>query len=433
MSGDDGKFPDLSDWVSALPPLSQWKGDAMSITCCSCSTLSLLFYANKKATPLHTKQQEDLVVFSLLADVRFPIRLWVSEACKMQRFHDTLFFNFIHAILSYAPQKSLPTIQRRMESFSVVMGSKEWKGMFNCAFLCMALCVCFYEAPTDIRSFCLNALEDALENVVKRQQSFKFLLQNLGSNIEENVMRSMGLLITNRIFKAMTSPRSFVWEDSNRNVVLFPYEYSSSSNGLWKVRVYAPVLTMKAVDKHSNPKDDTLLKALSYLQMEAVVQLCYELFFTPDWIEVRVKVDNIRCDVVPLASEEEIVESGEEKHFPSRLRIEVAPHHEWETLAVSVAKSSANPSYEMTNERSVETGVELPGTYGVLHFQSTEGSTMNFTPWKLEQDVQGSEGVMDWVLYDPVTGKEVWSSRPSKGEWVQRRAWFKDRDRKSVV
>ena len=99
------------------------------------------------------------------------------------------------------------------------------------------------------------------------------------------------------------------------------------------------------------------------------------------------KVDNtIKCDVIPLISEESMDESGlsEEKHFPSRVSLELAPEKESKLVAVSLNMSSANPSFEMTNEMSVETGFEPPSNFGVLKFAGKEGSTVNMKAWKME-------------------------------------------------
>ncbi|GLJ37149.1 hypothetical protein SUGI_0753360 [Cryptomeria japonica] len=424
----NGEFPDIWDWISALPAASDWQKDVKSLNLCNGSQVSLLFSAIKKPG---SQGREEQVIFSLLADFQFSIPLWTSDPCKLhpkEKAMYGLFLNFIEGILLYGPQKQVPRIESHIDQ-ATVMGSKHSKGMFNCAFLAMALCVCYYEAPGDIRSCCVEAIERELEKEVKNRDNWKAVLEAVGSKIEEQVMRSIALLITNRIFLPSKDPDSLAWDRSLTKRIPSPYSYSASTNGLWKIRVYTPVLAMKVVDKHSSSKDEGLAVALSYLHVEAVLQLSYVLKFTPDWIEVRVKVDNIRCNVVPLVSEEVMEECAlsEEKHFPSRVSIELAPENETKLLAVSLNMSSANPSYEMSSERSVETGFEPPSSFAVLKIAGKEGSTVSMKAWKMEQSVQRSQGIFDWALYDTLTAKQVASSRPSKMEWVQPKAWFRDR------
>ncbi|GLJ37148.1 hypothetical protein SUGI_0753350 [Cryptomeria japonica] len=425
----NGEFPDIWDWISTLPAASDWKRNDKSFKLCSGSQASLLFSAIKK----HGSQaREEQIIFSLLADFQFSIPLWTSEPCRLQPREKAmfdLFLNFIGGILLYSPHKWAPRLESHIDQ-AMVIRSKHSKGMFKCVFLALALCVCFYEAPGDIRSCCVEVVERELEKEVKNGDYWKAVLEVVGSKIEEQVMRSMALLITNRIFRASKESKNSEWDRSQIMRIPLPCSYSTSTKGLWQVRVYSPILGMKPLDKHHSSKDDRLAVALSYLHVEAVLQLSYDLNFTPDWIEVRVKVDNIRCDVVPLVSEEEMEEESglpEEKHFPSTVSIELAPEKESKLLAVSLNMSSGNPSYEMSSERSAETGFEPPGIYGGVRFTGTEGLTVSMKAWKMEQSVDGSQGIFDWALYDTLTTKKVSSSRPSKMEWMQPKAWFKDR------
>ena len=89
-------------------------------------------------------------------------------------------------------------------------------------------------------------------------------------------MRSMALTLTNRMFDAMLADdplKNSAWERSIHSPLY--HSYSHCARGLWKVRVYAPVLAMKVHNKHPTtvPKDDRLLFALRYLHLEAVLQL----------------------------------------------------------------------------------------------------------------------------------------------------------------
>lgn len=432
-------FPDVWDWITALPPPSEWKSDGMSLKLCNGSQVPLLLSAKTSSSSRNFN-------LSLLADFPFPISLWTSEALELvhgdrdQKAMYSLFLSFIDGILHYGPQeKPIRRIESRIDTKVVLSDLKRFKGMFNSAFLCMALCVCVYEAPAEIRPRCLEVLERELESFHLRHRgggggggsSCKQMLEAVGSNIEERMMRSMALALTNRMFDAMLADeplKNSAWEKSIRSPLY--HSYSHCAKGLWKVRVYAPVPAMKAHDKHPStvPKDDRLLFALRYLHLEAVLQMSYALFFTPNWIEVQVAVDNVRCDVVPLAAESVLEGHGvaEEKHFPSRISVRVAPRQESNVMSISLSLSSNNPSYEISNETGVESGFEVPGKYG-LTVSNTEGFTTSLKPWKMEQSVRGNQGDYDWVLYDSQSRKEVAASRPSMMEMLQPKAWFKDR------
>lgn len=431
-------FPNVWDWIAGLPPPSEWKSDSMFLKLCNGSQVPLLLSAKKSSV-------SPSFFLSLLVDFPFPISLWTSEALEPLGHGDhdgtkglySLFLNFIDGILHYGvEEKPMRRLSSRIDSKEVMADSKRFKGMFNCAFLCMALCVCVYEAPAEIRPRCLEVLERELEGSHRRSGGAVFckqLLEAVGSNIEERMMRSMALAITNRMFNAMAAAaddpaRNLEWARSIRSPLY--HSYSRCANGLWKVRVYSPVPAMKAHDKHpaTVPKDDRLLFALRYLHLEAVLQLSYALVFTADWIDVRVTVDNVRCDVVPLAAEAVLEVHGvaEEKHFPSRISVRISPRKESNVMSISLNQSSNNPSYEISNETSVDTGFEVPGKYSLM-VSATEGSTTSLKPWKMEQSVRGNEGDYDWVLYDSQSGKEVAASRPSMIEMLQAKAWFKDR------
>lgn len=117
----------------------------------------------------------------------------------------------------------------------------------------------------------------------------------------------------------------------------------------------------------------------------------------------------------------------EEKHFPSRISLQLTPALQSGVLSVSVSKSSDNPTQEIGLEKSLEGAFEPPNSYLGLRISATESVTMSVKPWKFEQSVDGDSANLSWFLHDGVNGREVFSSRPSKFALLQPRTWFRNR------
>lgn len=114
----------------------------------------------------------------------------------------------------------------------------------------------------------------------------KLLLRLLGSNTEEQWMRSMNLAITNWIVELQALNHTLKTPSSL-------YSYAVSTLGLWKVQLYCPVIAMD-VEKTSNPGDERLLFSLNFHQLEGVIQLNYQVMVREKSIDVMVNIDNIR-------------------------------------------------------------------------------------------------------------------------------------------
>jgi hypothetical protein len=136
-----------------------------------------------------------------------------------------------------------------------------------------------------------------------------------------------------------------------------------------------------------------------------------------------------RCDVDSLVSETLMAERGygsEEKHFPSRVMLQITPMQQSDVLSVSVGKSNDNPTHEFGIEKGFEGSFDPPNSFG-LKASITESLTLAMKPWKFEQSVHGNTATLNWFLHDGVNGREVYSSKPSKLSLLQPRAWFRDR------
>ncbi|KAL7107567.1 hypothetical protein ACP275_06G062900 [Erythranthe tilingii] len=432
-SSSSSSFPDVFSWIEKLPPIIQWKtedSNNYSINLCpssSSSRPSLKLSINNFSTSYST--------LSIFADYNLPISLWTSKKIlptKSKKILDNnneddstpiLVSNFIEDVLKYCSNKcsSSPKLPRTAYSENALK-----RDIFNFSLLTLTFVVCVYEAPTDLRASCLEILKNKLACTKSREVS-KVLMRLMGSNTEEQWMRSMNLAITN--WNLEIDPTA----NNNTAVLKTPsslFSYSRSTLGLWKVQLYCPVIAMD-VEKSSGPSpDDRLIFSLNYHQLEGVIQLNYRVSVQEKWIQVMVNTDNIRCDVVKLLRETLMKERGtgaSEKHFPSRIDLQITPTTlQSNVISISVSKSSENHRREIGVEKGIEASFEPPTAIG-LHFSAGETVTTSLKPWKFEQSVYGNTANLNWFLHDSGDGREVFSSKPSKFALLQPKAWFKNR------
>ncbi|KAL6848132.1 hypothetical protein ACP4OV_022260 [Aristida adscensionis] len=418
--------PDVWGWITRLPPFSQWRTNVMSLCICttpsaSASSQPSMNISIMKAPPT---PQPSYVTFSILANYRVPISLWTSKPVHLrtgtQQTLDEqdmiqLFVDIVNQVLKYGPDK------KSSFRFPGAQLHGNFKDVFNIVFLSLAFLVCIYEAPRDLRPGCLDSLKAQLTSS-KCKDAAKTLVKMLGANLEDQWMQTMNLAVTNWIVELRSSQHS-----STVSSPLFSYALSAS--GLWKVQLYCPVIAMGMEEPAIATQDERLHFSLTYQQLECVIQLAYRTVRRDNWIDVEVKVDNIRCDVDSLVSENLMAERGygsEEKHFPSRVMLQITPIQQSDVLSVSVSKSNDNPTHEFGLEKGIEGSFDPPNSFG-LKASVTESLTLAMKPWKFEQSVHGNTANLNWFLHDGVNGREVYSSKPSKLSLLQPRAWFRDR------
>ena len=248
-------YPDVVSWILSLPPIHQWKSSSMSICICSSSTTShpsLNFLVTRNL-------QSQTVLFSIVADYNLPISLWLSKPintannAKSLNLLDNesiscLLTNFIEDVLSYCSNKC------RYNSIRVPkLGfTSNFNDIFNLAFLTLTLLICIYEAPKTLRSECLASIKNQLTNCQLRQAS-KLLMKSIGSNLEEQWMRSINLAITNWIEELQASHLTLKTPSP-----LFSYSFSTF--GLWKVQLYCPIIAM---DVESSSSSLAFIRAFS--------------------------------------------------------------------------------------------------------------------------------------------------------------------------
>ncbi|KAI8030168.1 hypothetical protein LOK49_LG01G01011 [Camellia lanceoleosa] len=418
-SSSSSFFPDVWTWILNLPPITQWRKDSMSICICCLSSSQPSLKLSISKNP-----QSSSLSFSILADYNLPISLWTSKPFKLNsKFTNSideetvsnLFVNFIEDVLNYCPNRTTSFLR-----IPQIDSSNNFKDIFNVSFLTLTFLICIYEAPADLRSESLNILKNQLA-CPRSRETTKLLARLVGSSLEEQWMRSVNLSITNWIVELQAMLNHSIKTPSPL------FSYGVSNVGLWKVQLYCPVIAMDVEKSTNPPPDERLWFSLNYHQLEGVIQLNYKVIVREKWVDVMVNVDNIRCDIIRLVTETLMTERGagtSEKHFPSRISLQLSP--QTNVLSVSVTKSSDNPTREIGLEKTLEGSFIQPNSLG-LRISAVETMTTTLKPWKFEQSVYGDTANLNWFLHDSVDGREVFSSKPSKMALIQPKAWFKNR------
>ncbi|KAL7614034.1 uncharacterized protein LOC111879897 [Lactuca sativa] len=416
-------FPDIWSWIQNLPPLAQWQTNTKSI-CIISSHPSLELSISK--TLLYSPSFS----ISIRLNYKSPISLWTSKPLKSainktllnEVTISKLLMNIIKDIINYTPAKPTKSFLKLPEPNSI----HDLKHIFNFVFLSLAFIVSIYEAPRDIRGDCINTLKDPFTSSWARESS-KRLMRLMGSNTEEEWMRSMNLAITN--WMTELREKHHVWKAPSPM-----YSSATSGLGLWKLQLYCPVIAME-IEECNSPgppgvEDQKLGFSLNYHQVEGVIQLNHQVVVREKWIDVSVSIDNVRCDVIRLVNDILLKECGagiEEKHFPSRISLQLTPTIQTNVLSVSVSRSSENPAREIGIERSIEGTFEPPNPVIGISVSAGETVITNLKPWKFEQSVYGYSGSFNWFLHDSVNGREVFSSKPSKVALIHPKSWFRNR------
>ncbi|XP_062190305.1 uncharacterized protein LOC133893323 [Phragmites australis] len=408
---------DIWQWIRNLP--EQWRGGSYSLQICNSpstnQSLELVISRHSETQPLNLS-------FSICAEFHDPISLWSSNYSRLRSASTTdLSARFLHdvicGVLSYGPYcNSRPLL--RLPNVQI----PEDSGMiFNLATLTLAILVSIYEAPSSLRREFIDKISAHLARNEARNAARKLML-TLGSNVEEQWMRSVNLGVTNWTMESLRSGGA-----SASPFAVFSYAVCASR--LWKIQAYCPVVAMIMEHPSHQTKDERLLFSLNYQQLEGVIQLVYSVAFKENWIDVAVNVDNIRCDLVQLVSETLMAKQGygsDEKHFPSRVSLQLTPLSQSNILSLSVGRSTDNPVHEVGVDTGLDVTLSVPASIGI-GVSAHETVTMTLKPWKFEHSVHGNTASLSWFLHGGADGREVFSSEPHRLELFRPRSWFRNR------
>ncbi|KAL5198051.1 hypothetical protein ABZP36_001563 [Zizania latifolia] len=274
--------PDIWLWIRSLP--KQWRGATCSLQICNSSSTN---QSLNLIITCHSEAQSFDLSWSICAEFHDPISLWSSHYTRLQSaigsdIAANLLQDIISGVLRYGPYSSKKSLLRLPN----VQVSEDSGKIFNLAALTLALMVCIYEAPSTLRRELIGKIGAQLMRSDMRGAAKKLLLA-MGTNMEEQWMRSLNLAVTNW---AMEAHRSGGTTASPFGV----FSYAISASRLWKVELYCPVVAMIMEHPSHHTKDEKLQFSLSYQQLEAVIQFVYRVAFRENWIDVAVNVDNIR-------------------------------------------------------------------------------------------------------------------------------------------
>ncbi|WOK92322.1 hypothetical protein Cni_G01013 [Canna indica] len=426
---------DVWSWLASLPDPSEWPPTPPFLALASAADgKSICLSADRTAG----SDAEALLTFSVTLHGFHPANpsrtIWLSDPVLPSSPHLPLLLQLLRESISMSPSPfPLPAELLDEEPVSVAIGDDEQTAAFlSLALLLRLFWLCAIEAPADAGFLFFRALDAPLEQALGCRLALRRVLLALGSDVEEQFMRSLGYMLSKwcilRELQGTAAKR-----------ILPPSccpSYSAERHGLWILKGFAPVPAMARSGAHGSAgglnleaKDSVLRYALAHQQLEAVVQLEYTVCMRdPRFIRVSVRVDNIRLHVVRLwfgrrkdvddgveagSEEDDIVEA--ERHFPSRARVWVGPALGSSYAAgPSLGRSSGNP------EREVEATRTVKGRFGGGKATGVKAAARTATrargrSWRWEQEAEGSAGVFEGVLCDGATGAEVAAWKPAGG------------------
>lgn len=279
---NSGLVPDIWQWIRSLP--KQWIGEFYSLQICNSPSTN---QSLKLIISRHSETQSLNLSLSICAEFHDSISLWSSHYSKLKSVNSTdvavhFVLDIICGVLRYGPYSNSKAFFR-MPSMQM---SEDTGKFFNLSVLTLALLVSIYEAPPSLRREFIDAISAQLMHKEMRDAAKKLMLA-LGSNLEEQWMRSLNLGVTNWTMEALRS-------GGTPTPCFTVFSYSLSASRLWKVQLYSPVVAMIMEHSSHQPKDEKLLFSLNYQQLEGVIQFVYRVAFKLNWIDVAVNVDNIR-------------------------------------------------------------------------------------------------------------------------------------------
>jgi hypothetical protein len=394
--------PAIYDWISALPPPSCWGAVDVSYDCPGV-TLYAPFYKHSNGKVLIKKFVISKSVAKGVLCFQFDMSFYHKESenitfpCLLGRmsfndWEDNKMTHILAVLINYAFKDVYRIGDTQLAKVLVDLDlakSSEYKDVFNTAFLAARIRMFKEDYVIKItESYGFQFLENELENAA-RGIKFKFI-SALGDDCIDRLMSKVASIFTENNYKR--TAEELLAEGNN------PLVYSNSDiEGFWIVRIYAPVILMNVFAGHSKNLDWNH-HGVAHHQMQANIQFRYTVKIFSYWIEVQVRIRNLRCDVIAL-----LPEFSDERHFPSRLLLSIGPHFDQSNIRMFSLSQSSNvpPRCELRPEsisHRYHSGFEFPEIL----------KTLGGSCWKYEQSEERTNvGTLDWTLYSNSTGHEV--------------------------
>ncbi|KAL5714094.1 hypothetical protein ACHQM5_016102 [Ranunculus cassubicifolius] len=426
---------DIWSWISELPNSSDWPDSNSPLI----FELTPASRDNDKAILLKAERTsgsntETLVTFSICLqgfnfNSEYKTTLWVSDTCPLSSTNPNflpLLLQLLQEIISRSPTAHDSTCPRsqlqklKPEPISWIIDShspESFSGFFNLVFLCRLFWLCVCDSHFEVGELFFNTLLTSNFDILSCRHVVRNFLISVGVDAELCFMRTLGYMVAKWLMlrdmgvglQLLTPPPSY------------GFSYAMESHGLWILKGYAPVLSInqtRSMDKSRvlEAKESVLRYFLAHQQLEAVIQLEYNVVYHDNFIQVNARVDNIRIHVVKLGfNKNEDGEYVEETYFPSRIRIWVGP----EIGSTYMASLSLSRSIRNT-EKEIETQKTVKGNFGKskVPFMKAIATTSTKTKtrsWRWEQDAEGNAVIFEAILHDDASGIEVASWKPKDG------------------
>ncbi|XP_061373875.1 uncharacterized protein LOC133316168 [Gastrolobium bilobum] len=433
---------DIWSWISELPNSDEWSESdsspkfelASSEPGEDNSTSSI----HLKAERTSGSDSEAVVTFTVCLQGFHPFNaqkpLWVSEKCHLSSQNPflPLLLQLLQEIISLSPTAHDSTCPRsqlqklKPEPIAWIMDSHTPESLstfFNLVFTMRLFWLCVCDAPSEAGSLYFHSLlAPTLETTSSRLASIlRTFFITVGVDTELCFMRTLGYIIAKWciIRELGVGLQTLVPSTPCRNP---KFSYAAEAHGLWVLKGYAPVMTMKLARTNGqksqfpgiDAKESLLRYALAHHQLEAHVQLEYTVGFFDGFIQVNARVDNIRLHVVRLGfNQNDDVDFIEEKHFPSRIRVWVGPEIGAAYVAgLSLGRSTENKEGEVEIQKIVKGNFEKSEIAKVKASARTSRRTRNRS-WRMDQEAEGNAAIFDVVLCDNMTGQEVGTWKPT--------------------
>ncbi|XP_027366490.1 uncharacterized protein LOC113872841 [Abrus precatorius] len=432
---------DIWSWICDLPNSVEWDQSDSPPKFELASEDNSNRSIHLKAERTSGSDSEAVVTFTVCLQGFHPFNaqkpLWVSEKCHLSSQNPflPLLLQLLQEIITHSPTAHDTTCPRsqlqklKPDPIAWIMDSHTPQSLstfFNLVFTVRLFWLCVCDAPTEAGSLYFHSLlAPTLETASSKLATvFRTFFITVGVDTELCFMRMLGYIIAKWcIIRELgegvglktllpSSPRR------NGNPRL---SYATEAHGLWVLKGFAPVMTMKLARSNSqksqlsgiDAKESILRYTLAHQQLEAHVQLEYTVGFCDGFIKVRARVDNIRLHVARLGfNQNDDVDFVEEKHFPSRVRVWVGPEIGATYVAgLSLGRSTENRESEVGIQKIVKGNFEKSQVSKVKASARSSRKTQNRS-WRMDQDAEGNAVIFDVVLYDNMTGHEVGSWKP---------------------
>jgi hypothetical protein len=467
---------DVWPWLASLPPLPP-AGDAppppaswrLPLAASPDGASSVVLQADAATTADGDDDGRGpalLVSFSLAIDgtAGVPSALWTSDGFPESSpvpLRLQLLVQLLNEVLDRSPYMPCLGASANAVDFAVVDGPSEvtvdaevvsgvmgaagtdaFAAFFSLSLLLRLFWLCALDAPADAGYLFFRDLGTGIERSLGAcRPALAAFLRFVGPDVEERFMRSLGYMLAKWcLLREMRAAAGSEVPRRRRAIPAACLSYAAEAHGLWVLRGYAPVLAMARVtaaastsmtaSPHEAPEEPALRYGLVHQQLEAVVQLEYAVRVRDGrFLAVSVRVDNVRVRAARLVfGKDDDEDAGDdviygERHFPSRIRLWVGPRFGASyATGPSLGRSTGNPERDVEMTRTVKGAFSgatklANGNMNAPRMKAKMRSSArtHSRSWRWEQEAEGSAGVFEGVLYDPVTGTEVSAWRPGIG------------------